>query len=51
MDSENAFASLPLHHPLFVRVRDGGGLHRASSAANLHNISIGELKPHRVAAV
>lgn len=46
MSSDTTFASLPLHHQLFIKLRDGGGLHQANSIADLHNISIDELKAH-----
>ncbi|MBD9653566.1 hypothetical protein IB239_01910 [Pseudomonas sp. PDM12] len=41
----NPYADWPLHHLLFVKVRDGGGPAKiAHSVAELHKITIEQLK-------
>lgn len=41
----NPFEGLPLHHLLFLKIRDGGGAHKAAhGVAELHGITIDELK-------
>lgn len=45
--SSNPFADLPLHHLLFLKLRDGGGAAKvAPGVAELHGISIQDLKEH-----
>lgn len=46
MTNSNSFAKLPLHHQLFLKVRDGGGSARAPGIAELHEITVEELKAH-----
>jgi hypothetical protein len=42
---KNPFEGWPLHHLLFVKVRDGGGPHKiAQSVADLHGITLDDLK-------
>jgi hypothetical protein len=44
-DPRNPYADWPLHHLLFVKVRDGGGPHQvAHGVAELHGITLDELK-------
>ncbi|MCE0923302.1 hypothetical protein LU673_25345 [Pseudomonas alloputida] len=46
-DPQNPYAGMPLHHLLFLKVRDGGGpIKVAHSVAELHEITIDELKAH-----
>ncbi|MDP9557175.1 UNVERIFIED_ORG: hypothetical protein J2W65_002816 [Pseudomonas parafulva] len=46
-DPQNPCAGMPLHHLLFLNVRDGGGPTKvAHSVAELHEITIEELKAH-----
>ena len=40
----NPFEGLPLHHLLFLQIRDGGGPKVAHGVAELHGISVDELK-------
>lgn len=40
----NPFEGLPLHHLLFLKIRDGGGPKVAHGVAELHGISVDELK-------
>ncbi|NIM32064.1 MAG: hypothetical protein GTN60_12200 [Pseudomonas stutzeri] len=41
----NPYADLPLHHLLFLKVRDGGGPSKiAHGVAELHGLSLDELK-------
>lgn len=43
----NPYADWPLHHLLFVSVRDGGGpVQAAHGVAELHGITLDELKAH-----
>lgn len=42
----NPFEGLPLHHLLFLKIRDGGGPDVAHSVAELHGITVEELKAH-----
>lgn len=43
-DHENPFANIPLHHLLFLKIRDGGGPKIAHSVADSHEISVDDLK-------
>lgn len=44
-DTSNPFADWPLHHLMFVKVRDGGGPHKiAHAVAEGHGITLDELK-------
>lgn len=43
-DSANPFKDLPLHHLLFLKIRDGGGASVAHGVAELHGITLEELK-------
>lgn len=46
-DPRNPFADLPLHQLLFLKLRDGGGAANVAPAvAELHGITIDELKAH-----
>lgn len=45
-DPRNPFADLPLHHLLFLKIRDGGGPKVAHGVAELHGISLEDLKAH-----
>lgn len=40
----NPFEGLPLHHLLFLKIRDGGGAKVAHGVAEQHGISVDELK-------
>lgn len=43
----NPFEGMPLHHLLFLKLRDGGGASKvAHGVAELHGITIDELKAH-----
>lgn len=42
----NPFEGLPLHHLLFLKIRDGGGPTAAHGVAELHGITVEELKAH-----
>nr|WP_314532882.1 hypothetical protein [uncultured Pseudomonas sp.] len=44
----NPYADWPLHHLLFVKLRDGGGgaANLAQGVADLHGISVDELKAY-----
>lgn len=42
----NPFEGLPLHHLLFLKIRDGGGLNVAHGVAGLHRITVDELKAY-----
>ncbi|MBB6155193.1 hypothetical protein HDC30_002416 [Pseudomonas sp. JAI115] len=43
----NPFADWPLHHLLFVKLRNSAkGLAKAQSVADLHGLSLEELKAH-----
>ncbi|CAI8982434.1 DUF2513 domain-containing protein [Pseudomonas zeae] len=46
--SENPLAHRPLHHLLFVKLRNGarGPVHLALSVADRHGISVEQLKAH-----
>lgn len=41
---KNQFEGLPLHHLLFLKIRDGGGAKVAHGVAELHGITLDELK-------
>ena len=45
---DNLYANWPLHHLMFVALRDGGDSpeHLAPSVAAFHGISVEELKAH-----
>lgn len=45
---KNPFSDWPLHHLLFVKLRDGGegAANLAQGVADLHGISVDELKAH-----
>lgn len=44
---ENPFEGMPLHRLLFLKLRDGGGAAKvAPGVAELHGITIDELKAH-----
>jgi len=45
--SKNSFEGMPLHRLLFLKLRDGGGAAKvAPGVAELHGITIEELKAH-----
>lgn len=39
-------ADLPLHQLLFLKIRDGGGPQVASGVADLHGLTVDEVKAH-----
>lgn len=49
---KNPFEGMPLHQLLFLKLRDGGGAAKvAPGVAELHGITIDELKAHCLKAV